>query len=158
VQVVDWVALSVALKRSVLTRAAEAVAGARRAPARRTTGTRIRTATRCGILDESHLPFRDPRCQSSLLGLVELDDAHGALGRRIAAEVAEDALVEVLGDDLDPGLAGAEDVDRADLLELRRQLGVGGDRGVHLDVDEDPAERLGHQAATPNFSLIASGI
>ena len=39
-----------------------------------------------------------------------------------------------------------------------RQLGVGGDRGVDLDVDEDLVQRLGHQAAAPSFSLTASGI
>src|SRR4029453_13665037 len=53
---------------------------------------------------------------------------------------------------------GFEDVDRADFLELRGQLRVGGHRGVHLDVDEDPAQRPGHQVAPPRFSLTASGI
>src|SRR5262249_50336105 len=43
VQVVDWVALSVALNRSRWTRAAEAVVGASMVPARRTTGTSIET-------------------------------------------------------------------------------------------------------------------
>ena len=56
---------------------------------------------------------------SSLL-LVELDDAHGALGRGVDAEVAEDALVEVALDDFDAGVGRLEDVDRADFLQLRR--------------------------------------
>src|SRR5262249_37942395 len=43
VHVVDCVALSVALKRSRWTRTAEAVVGARRAPASRTAETRIET-------------------------------------------------------------------------------------------------------------------
>ena len=59
-------------------------------------------------------------------------------GRRLDAELAEHALVEVLLDELDRPSGVAEDVDRADLLELRRQLGVAGDRVVDLDVDEDP--------------------
>jgi hypothetical protein len=57
---------------------------------------------------------RRARCE---LLLVELDDADGAVGGGVHTEVAEDALVEVLRDDLDP-VACREDVDGADFLEL----------------------------------------
>ena len=58
--------------------------------------------------------------------VVELADGDGAVRRRLEAEAAEHALVDVLLDDLDAAVAGGEDVDRADLLELLRQLGIAG--------------------------------
>src|SRR5881394_887567 len=90
--------------------------------------------------------------------LVQLDDPNRTVRGRVDAEVAEDALVEVLGDDFDAGVGRGEDVDGADFFELLGELGVGGDRGVDLDVDEDLVQRLGHQTAAPSFSLTASGI
>src|SRR5258707_139182 len=90
--------------------------------------------------------------------LVELDDANGAVGGGVYAEVAEDALIEVLGDDLHSGVGCGENVDGADFFEPLGELGVAGDRGVHLDVDEDLVQRLGHQTATSSFCLTASGI
>ena len=52
------------------------------------------------------------------LARVQLDDAYGAGRRRVDAQLAQHALVEVVLDDLDAVRAGVEDVDRADLLEL----------------------------------------
>ena len=48
-----------------------------------------------------------------------------------------------------PVVSGLEDVDRADLGELAGQLGVGGDGGVDLDVDEG----AGHQAVDSDLLL-----
>ena len=56
--------------------------------------------------------------------LVELDHADGSVRRGVEAQLAEHALVEVVLDDLDAASFRREDVDRADLLELARQLGV----------------------------------
>src|SRR5215216_1491167 len=86
--------------------------------------------------------------------VVELLHDDGPVGSGIEAQLAQHALVEVLADDLDPAVLGREDVDRAGLLELLREVGVAGDRGVHLDVDEDPVAH----AATPSFSFTAAGI
>src|SRR5262249_23729274 len=52
--------------------------------------------------------------------VVELLDVHGSGRGGFDAELAEDALIEVLLDDLDSRGAGLEDVDRADLFQLRR--------------------------------------
>src|SRR5262249_53623990 len=67
--------------------------------------------------------------------LVELDHAHRARRRRLDAEVAQRALVEVLLDEAEPSvLLLREDVHRAYLGELLRERRVGGDGRVDLDV------------------------
>src|ERR1700733_7264344 len=115
----------------------------------------IRVTTRSSIFGAG-APNSD-LCHLSLL-LVELDDANRAVGCRINAEIAEDALVEVLLDHLDLAAGVLEDVNGADFLELGGEGGVAGYGGVDLDVDEDLVHLLGHQAATSSFCLIASGI
>jgi hypothetical protein len=94
--------------------------------------------------------------------VVELVNTHRAGGRGVDAELAEDALVEVLLDDLEAPVAAGEDVDRAGVLELLGELGVGADLLRHLDVDEDLVELLaGHQATAFRDSspaLTASGM
>src|SRR5205823_5779015 len=75
------------------------------------------------------------------------------------AQVAEDALVEVLADDRDLAVLVGEDVHRADFLELCSQLGIARDGVVDLDVDEGALELLGgHQTFAPSLPLTASGI
>src|SRR5512139_33721 len=108
---------------------------------------------------------------AQLRAVVELLDDHPARGGRLDTEVAEDALVEVLGDDHDVPLLVRVDVDRADLLELRGDLGVVADLLGDLDVDEDTMHLpgVGHQTpplpfalagsrAAPSRELTASGI
>src|SRR4051812_38664818 len=97
--------------------------------------------------------------------VVELLDHHLAVGRCVEAELTEHALVEVLAHRLHAAVGGGEDVHRADLLELSREVGVAGDRVVDLDVDEDSNEllfasrsSLGHQTLAPSLSLTRSGI
>src|SRR5947209_19933548 len=70
------------------------------------------------------------------------------------AQLAERALVQVLGDDLDAVRAGSEDVDRAHLLELGRHFPIAGDGLVDFHVDE---HRLA-QTRAPIRSLTISGI
>src|SRR6476620_2124200 len=90
--------------------------------------------------------------------VVELLDVHGAGGGGFNAELAEDALVAVLGDDLDLAAGVLEDVDGADFFELGGEGGVVCDRVLDGDVDEDLVQGLGHQAVAPIFSLTTSGI
>src|SRR5262249_41231888 len=74
--------------------------------------------------------------------LVQLDHPHRARGRGLEAEVAQRALVQVLFDDLEgAALRRPEDVDRADLDQLLRQLCIGRDRRVHLHIDEHARHR-----------------
>src|SRR6476620_3436857 len=105
-------------------------------------------------------PDRMRGFRQSLLGklgaVVQLLDVHGARGAGFDAELAEDALVAVLGDDLDGAVGVLEDVDGADFFELGREGGVARDRVLDGDVDEDLVQLLGHQA--PIFSLTTSGI
>src|SRR5436190_22291220 len=87
--------------------------------------------------------------------VVQLAHAQRAGWGGLHAELAEDALVEVLLHDLYASLGRGVDVHRAGILELLRHLRVPADRVVDLDVDE----LAGHQAATfPIFSRIRSGI
>src|SRR3954462_12613870 len=65
---------------------------------------------------------------------------------RVDAQAAEDALVEVGLDDLDPFLGGRVDVDGAGVLELLRELPVARDRVVDLDADEP---RVASHASPP---------
>src|SRR3954449_6682568 len=97
-----------------------------------------------------------PRWLLQLGAVVELLDVHGAGGAGFDAEAAEDALVDVLVDDLDGAVGVFVDVDGADFLELGGDGGVVLDRVLDLDVDEDLVR--GHQAAAPSFSLTTSGI
>src|SRR3954447_1742035 len=90
--------------------------------------------------------------------VVELLDDDTTRRSGLDAEVAEDALVEVLADDLHLAAVVGIDVDRADLLELRGQLRVAGDLVRDHDVDEDSLELVGHQTFAPSFSLTAPGI
>ena len=55
--------------------------------------------------------------------VVELEHLHRAGRGGLDAQLAEDALVEVLLDDLNVPVRVGEDVDRADVLELLRELG-----------------------------------
>src|ERR1700685_125433 len=108
--------------------------GPRRPPEPRTTYAPSRapgSATSCSLRPEHRTR------------VVELDHAHGACRRGVHAQLAEDALVEVLAHDLEALLAGAEDVDGTDLGELGGELGIARDRFVDLDVDE---ERVAHGA------------
>src|ERR1700709_337150 len=99
------------------------------------------------------------RSQLAELGaVVELLDVHGARRGGFDAELAEDALVEVLLHRLDSATGVLVDVDGADFLELGGEGRVAGDGVVDLDVDEDLVQLLGHQAAAPSFCLTASGI
>ena len=85
------------------------------------------------------------RLAAQLGAVVELLDDDTARGCGLDAEIAEHALVEVLPDDCDLAVLVGEDVDRADLLELRGQLGVARDLVGDLDVDEDALQLLlGH--------------
>src|SRR3954452_23012908 len=74
-------------------------------------------------------------CAEHLVG-VELVDRHGPGRRRVDAQPAEDALVDVVVDDLDPLAGRGEDVDRAGVLELGGELRIAGDGVVDLDADE----------------------
>src|SRR4051812_13624971 len=86
--------------------------------------------------------------------VVELLHAHASRRRRLHAQLAEDALVQVLLDDVDlAGLVGV-DVDGARVREFLRHLGIACDLVRDLDVDE----QSGHQAVTPNRSFTRSGI
>src|SRR4051794_29798293 len=71
--------------------------------------------------------------------LVAVELVHLDRSRRggLHAQRAEDALVDVVVDDLDPVVAAREDRHGADLLELRRQVRVAGHGVVDLDADED---------------------
>src|SRR3954466_16331008 len=90
--------------------------------------------------------------------VVELLDDDATWRSGLYAEVAEDALVEVLADDLHLAAVVGIDVDRADLLELRGQLRVAGDLVRDHHVDEYSLELVGHQTFAPSFSLTAPGI
>src|SRR6476660_2278732 len=81
--------------------------------------------------------------------VVELEDLHGAGLGGVQAKAAEDALVEVLLDDLEAVL-GLVDVNRADLGELGRERLVAGDRVVDLDADED--------AVDPHAALLSASL
>src|SRR5436189_77651 len=84
--------------------------------------------------------------------VVDLDHPNRAVGRRVEAQPAEHALVEVLLDQAQrPVVLLAVDVDRADLGELLRHLGVGGDDVVDLDGDEQGVGP--HAAAVRSASL-----
>src|SRR3954449_8010690 len=84
--------------------------------------------------------------------VVELQHAHLARWRGRDAELAEDALVEVLLDHLHLAVPGREDVDRAGVLELLGDLRVVADLACDLDVDE----RAGHSRYASTFWLIFS--
>src|ERR687896_43440 len=79
--------------------------------------------------------------------VVPLHDPHRARRCGVQAQLAQDTLVEVLVDDLDPAVHCGEDVHGARLLELARQLGVAAHGLVHVHPDEDAVE-VSH-AATP---------
>src|SRR5688572_7735377 len=83
------------------------------------------------------------------LAAVELVHGDGAR-RRVEAQPAEDALVDVLVDDLHAGVRPGVDVDRARLLEPAPQVGVAGDGVVDLDPDEG---RVVPHAALLSLSL-----
>src|SRR5512139_1717845 len=102
-------------------------------------------------------PSMAPQLAAQLRAVVELLDDHPARGRRLDTEVAEDALVEVLGDDHDVPLLVRVDVDRADLLELRGYLGVVADLLGDLDVDEDTMHLPGVGHQTPPLPLALAG-
>src|SRR5215210_2174421 len=93
-----------------------------------------------------------PPSATQLGAVVELldDDTAGRGG--VDAEVAEDALVQILPDDRDLAAVVRVDVDRADLLELGGELRVAADLLGDIDIDEDPFELLGprHQTFAPN--------
>jgi hypothetical protein len=74
----------------------------------------------------------------------------GAVGGRVQAEPAEDALVDVLGDDLHPAAGACVDVDGAGLLQPAGQRGVARDSVVDLDADE---RRVRPHAALRSASL-----
>src|SRR6476659_4924915 len=76
--------------------------------------------------------------------VVEAQDPDGAFRRRVQAQAAQHALVEVVLLDGDAAAADGVDVDRADLGERRGQRGVAGDGVVDLDRDEG---RVGPHAA-----------
>src|SRR5215211_128874 len=100
---------------------------------------------------------RGTRSSSTLqrgAAVVQLHHAHRPRWRGVHAQLAEHALVEVLAHDLRAAVAGGEDVHRAGLLELQRQLAVCPGLVGQLDVDEDA---LAH-AATRSRSLTRSGI
>src|SRR5262249_37082587 len=85
-----------------------------------------------------------PNRGAAALLLVQLDDPDRTRRRRLDAEVAQGALVQVLPDDLEgAALRGPEDVDGADLDQLLRQGRVGRDRRVHLHIDEHASHRHG---------------
>src|SRR4051812_43887651 len=69
--------------------------------------------------------------------VVELLDPHGALRRRVQAQLAEHALVEVLLDDLHVAAGVFEDVHRAGVLELLGDVCLVADLRIHLHVDEE---------------------
>src|SRR5438094_5437889 len=88
---------------------------------------------------------------------VELVHGDGPLRRSVDAQRAQDALVEVGVDDLHAVVRRREDVDRAGLLELARQLGVVGDRVVDLEADERRV--VSHAAVFSRIlSLTSSGM
>src|SRR5215211_1511842 len=87
--------------------------------------------------------------------VVEFEDPHRSGGRGVEAEPAEDALVQVLADDLHASVTGRVDVDGAGLLELLRKRCVTAHRVVDLDADEGA---VAPHAATPMRSLTRSGI
>src|SRR3954464_9664007 len=93
-------------------------------------------------------------CAEHLVG-VELVDGDGPGRRGVDAQRAEDALVDVVVDDLHALAGPGEDVDRARLLELLAELRVAGDRVVDLDADE---RGVVSHALTPIRSLTRSGI
>src|SRR4051812_3426197 len=86
--------------------------------------------------------------------VVQLLDLHRAGGRGLHAQLAKDALVEVLINHLDLAIFVRVDVDGARIRELLRHLGVVANVVGDLDVDE----QAGHQAVTPSRSFTRSGI
>src|SRR4051812_1941680 len=86
--------------------------------------------------------------------VVKLLHSHAARRCRLNTELAQDALVEVLLDDLDLAALVRVDVDRAGVGELLRNLGIAGNLARDFDVDEQAA----HQAGVPSRSLTSSGI
>src|SRR4051794_15408961 len=95
-------------------------------------------------------------CAEHLFG-VELVHGDRPWRRGVDAQRAEDALVDVVVDDLHALAGRGEDVDRAGLLELLRELAVALDRLVDLDPDEGGV--VPHAAAPcPIRSLTRSGI
>src|SRR5829696_2727108 len=90
--------------------------------------------------------------------LVQLEDLHGVGRRRVEAELAQHALVDVLLDDLDGAVLTLRvDVDGADLGEPGGERGVLRRLVVDLDADEDRV--LPHAALrSPRRSRTRSGI
>src|SRR3954452_23686438 len=93
-------------------------------------------------------------CAEHLVG-VELVDGHRPRRRGVDAQRAQDALVDVVVDDLHALAGRGEDVDRAGLLELLGQLAIALDGLVDLDPDE---RGVVPHAFTPIRSLTRSGI
>src|SRR6476646_974210 len=94
---------------------------------------RVRSAIRVTAGSRIHRAVA-PNCElRRLLLLVELEDAYRAVGRGVDAEVAEDALVAVLVDDLNRATGVLEDVDGADFLQLGGEGGIVADRVIDLD-------------------------
>src|SRR4051812_41067342 len=86
--------------------------------------------------------------------VVQLEHPNGAGRRGLDAQLAQNALVEVVLHHLGVPVLGLVDVDRTRLLELLGQLGVVARLVGQLDVDE----LARHQAAPPSLSLTRFGI
>src|SRR5262249_38705813 len=91
------------------------------------------------------------------VAVVALDHAYDAVGSGVQAQAAQDALVDVLLDDLQTAVAGGEDVDGAGVSEPTCELGVLGCGVVDLDGDED-AFGPHAPALAPSFSPIIVGM
>src|SRR5215217_4537816 len=125
-----------------------ATAGALATPAKAEAQNRAATATRTRIAAQYASGLE--RCP-----VVELEDLHGAARRRLHAQLAQHALVQVLLDYLHVAALVGVDVDRAGVLELLSQVGVVLDRVVDRDVDEQSTHEV---TTSPSFSLTRSGI
>src|SRR5581483_3411312 len=90
--------------------------------------------------------------------VVALDHADRTRRRRLQAQLAQDALVEVLADDLDPTLAGAVDVDGADIGELGGEAPIARNRWVHLDRDKQTIGRAHTAVPEPSRACTSEGI